>query len=37
MIFEAVCGGVEWIGMTQDRVPWKAVVNIAIPCNTFMR
>lgn len=27
---EAVCGGVDWIEVTQDRIPWEVFVNMAI-------
>jgi hypothetical protein len=29
-VLEAVCGGVDWIEVTQDRVPWEVFVNMAI-------
>jgi hypothetical protein len=28
-VLEAVCGGVDWIEVTQDRVPWEVFVNMA--------
>jgi hypothetical protein len=29
-ILETVCGGVDWIEVIQDRIPWQAFLNMAI-------
>ena len=27
---EVGCGGMDWIGLSQDRVRWRALINVAM-------
>jgi hypothetical protein len=35
LFLKEACGGVEWIGLVQNRVQWRAFVNIRRRSNPF--